>query len=356
MITNRSKSVPMQANNPTGGSAEGGSFSYFVAPISQKKIALKSVTITEVYEYIVTDFFKRVTDRVRSGKGLKRKDLAYVTPSGCFTYRDKDHLLSYSGIIVIDLDNCDTSLKPLLAADPLLRPALIFTSPSNTGLKLLICVNGSAQENHLNCYNAICRYLFDTYNLYVDTSGSDIPRACFLCYDPEAIYNPVGSIESETLLSLLPPAALAAAAAPHQHISTSPHQHINASSRNLPPAPSSCNSSSIRSIRYEEKPSSRLNKMSEIHAMAVSALERTGWKFNGDLITRPGKELREGCSAIYNLYEKEGVWILTCFSSNAQPFKSHRGYSDVQILCLLDYNDDWTACISDLASQYLEPV
>lgn len=333
-------------------------FSYFVAPISNK-IALKDMTLPEVYELIVTDFFKRVTDKVRSGKGTKSKDLAYITPCGTFKQRKIEHLLSYSGIQVIDLDNCDITLKSRLAADPVLRPALIFISPSFTGLKLLIRVDGATQENHLNYYMAICRYLLNTYGLVVDKSGSDIPRACFLCYDPDAYYNPDGFVTSEALIRLLPPPETLKPCNPEtSRVAPSPIRNSSfvirnsPSARNLPPAPPSASTG--------DKPSDKLNRLPEIHNLAVSALERNGWQLQGDLKselwTRPNKEVKKGCSAIYNVWDKEGIWIMTVFSSNAFPFKAHKGYTDVQILCLLNYNDDWTTAIADLASRFLEPV
>lgn len=38
--------------------------------------------------------------------------------------------------------------------------------------------------------NAIANYIKEVYKLEVDKSGKDIPRACFLPFDPEAYINP----------------------------------------------------------------------------------------------------------------------------------------------------------------------
>jgi hypothetical protein len=86
-------------------------------------------------------------------------------------------------------------------------------------------------------------------------------------------------------------------------------------------------------------------------------MERSGWKQKSEeLRTRPDKDVKDGCSAIWNVWEQEGLWIFTCFTSNGFPFKAHKGCADTGIICLLDYNDDWTAFITDYASRYLELV
>jgi chaperonin GroEL (HSP60 family) len=91
-----------------------------------------------------------------------------------------------------------------------------------------------------------------------------------------------------------------------------------------------------------------------VHDLAENALRRHGWKQKGELWTRPGKELRQGCSSIYNLYGPEGVYIMTNFSSNASPFVQNKSYSDCQIISELEYHGNFKKCISELANRFLD--
>jgi len=318
----------------------------------------KGVTATEPFEehslefiYLLIKSFKlkEITQKIREGKADKTKVLPSVTFSGTFIKRCISGLKDWSSLIVMDLDKLDfpETLKDRIARDTFLNPALMFISPRGKGLKIVVRIEDGVKKNHVRYFQAIAHYLKGAYGLKADASGSDWSRLCFLCYDADVYYNPDGFVTSEALLKLLPkPAATATATA------TAPNSYYW-----LTPI---FDSSSIRAIRNDDKPSDRLNKMPQIHDLAVSALERSGWKPKGDLKgelwIRPGKELREGHSAKYNIWGQAGIWFFTCFSNNAFPFKENKGYTDVQIICLLNFSDDWTACISELASRYLEPV
>ncbi len=297
-------------------------FSYFKAPI-KNTTPLKNISLSKVHELIISDRWKDVTEDVRMGIRLKDKDLSYCTFSCTCSKRDSEHVTGYSGFFCADGDHCDIGLKDTVAGDSFLNPAMIFISPSGTGLKILIKINKATIENHLNYFNAISHYLDDTYQLKIDQACKDVVRACFLCHDPEAFYS-TGSIDSENLLSILP------------DISATP-----ATFEQLPD-------------NYH-KPSEELNRLPMIHSRAISALKYFGWQQQGENWTRPGKDPKDGISAKFNRDPKDGLYKFTNFSSNGEPF-GDKGYTDVGVICLLEYKDDFKACISELKAEYLTPT
>jgi hypothetical protein len=316
-------------------------FSYFVAPINNV-FALRDMDLATVYKIVATDFLKIKTDQVHHGLASKSRVLPYITPSGSFKRRNICDLKSYSGIICIDLDNCNIAVKSTLAADTFLNPALIFVSPSGNGIKLFIQINNARQEDHVAHFNVIAHYLSETYQLTVDQSGKDIPRACFLCHDPEAYFSR-GSIDSQPLLATLPPAQAEAAI---QNSSASPLNNSSLITQNLK-SPSSV----VRST-LEIRPSDLLNQLSAVHARAVAALRSGGWSLNGERWTRPGRTLKDGSSAIFNYFDKENLYIFTNFSTNGTPFEV-KGYSDVGVICTLEFGGNFDNCIHTLAREYL---
>jgi hypothetical protein len=309
--------------------------SYFTAPISNVK-SLKAISTRELHGLISSDFLKKWDDLVKVGKASKARVLPYVTWSAICSRRHLNYLQLYTGFICIDLDKVNIVLKALLASDTFLNPVMIFISPSGNGLKLILHVNGATRENHLAHFNAICHYLYVTYGIEADRSGSDICRACFLARDPKCYFNEEGSIDSESLLEILPGDVACNVSTPTgtAKLLVSKDPHISNS---------------------EARPSDELNRHVLVHARAEQALYHEGWQWdprNPDLLTRPGKNLKEGCSAKYNINPADGLWYLTCFSSNGGKIK-RKGYTDVQLICELEYNGNWQQTITELAQQYL---
>jgi hypothetical protein len=308
--------------------------SYFNSPI--KNITpITNISLAKVCESIKSDKLKQLTENVRNGSATKNNDLPYVTPSGTFNSRKNSELQNYSGIICIDLDSLKdrfiNSLRDTLAGDCFLNPCLIFISPSNNGLKVFINIINGTAETHLQHFTAIEKYLFDTYQLKADQSCKDVSRACFLCHDPD-VYFSNGFVESTTLLSIMP-----------QQDENEADQQEEAHQQPLEHA-------IIPEIH--QRPSDELNRMPQIHSRAISALKSNGWQQSGEEWTRPGKDPKNGISAKFNNDPKDGLWKFTCFSSNAFPFAA-KGYTDVGIICLLEFRDDWKTCIGELATEYL---
>lgn len=309
-------------------------FSLFNGPVTST-VPVRDVLLPDVYQTITSGDLQEVTDQVRANVLVKTEVLPFVTFSGKFEKRRISDLIAYTGFLCLDLDDCDLSLKSKVAEDKFLNPVLVFTSPRGRGLKVVVKVENAALTSHFDHFNALSFYLLETYNLAVDKSGSDVSRCCFLCQDNKAIYNPNGFVTSDKLLSYYPPDRTMPANVSHTGVPVF--------------GPSSTTSG--------ERPSDLLHRIPAVHEKAVSALRSAGWHMHPDGIhfTRPGKNPREGFSAVFNLHPTENVWIFTNFSSNAAPF-FRKGYTDCSILALLEYGNDFTRCIKELSQQYLSPM
>ena len=171
-------------------------FSFFNRPI-RNTFPARSVTFQDVYEYITGDAAKERTLALRSltdkdqADDYKAANFDYVTFGGTFTKRANADLLVPSGHICLDLDdvpNIRVIFEQLLLDDEF-ETALLFTSPSGTGLKWVVPI-GTENFKYEDVFTAISRYLKATYGLIADKKCKDISRACFLPYDPDAYVNP----------------------------------------------------------------------------------------------------------------------------------------------------------------------
>lgn len=136
-------------------------------------------------------FIKKIrSDIPKEEKDEIKKSLTAVTWSGTFKKRKANELIEYSGLICIDIDKLEplahALLKDKLKTDP--YTYFLFTSPSGTGLKIIIRVKGGP-EMYLQNFLAIEKYFKTKYDIQVDKSGKDICRLCFLSNDPESYHN-----------------------------------------------------------------------------------------------------------------------------------------------------------------------
>lgn len=100
--------------------------------------------------------------------------------------------------MVIDLDHLadkqvdPTTLRQRLVADP--RVEMLFMSPSGDGLKVLIRLKEPCRDSGLFSifYKSFLHSFAAHYEIdqVVDTRTSDVTRACFFSFDPDAYYNP----------------------------------------------------------------------------------------------------------------------------------------------------------------------
>ena len=311
-----------------------------------------------------------ITARVRSGTLKKCLALPFISVSGVFKRRAIEHVITYSGIVSIDLDDVNINLKTKLFEDPVLRPQLIFVSPSQTGLKLFIKVKNASAEYHNHYFNAISVYLINKYQLKPDSSCRDISRACFLCHDPHALYSELGSVDSDTLLEMIPPAPCMDE---QMYITYNPLNYSSLKKFNLPVATTNrkgdanvfknenakgdainCVSTVVAAYRdFHRKNcmfyfSDKLNGCPQVHAHAISILKQNGWQENDKYWTRPGKNPGKGHSAVFSYFEPYGIYLFTNFSNNAPAFSPNKSYSDCMVIAILAYNSDYNKCIGEL--------
>lgn len=187
----------LQSHSPSLGGAVDASFSFFRAPISNTK-PHKSLSLLDAYNYIVSDYAKERTEKLRSfgdtkiARTFKAANLDYCTFSGIFSSRSNKALMQHSGLLCVDFDHLkdiQTLFKSLLN-DEYFDTQLLFRSPSGDGLKWIIPIDAT-QATHGNYFAAVANYVQQTYGIEADKSGRDISRACFLPHDRQAFINPL---------------------------------------------------------------------------------------------------------------------------------------------------------------------
>ena len=173
-------------------------FSFFSKPITNKK-PQRIVNLLQVYQAIRSHYYENVVRLLRSivGKEEQRKfkaqNLDYITPSGVFSYGNDESLISHSGILCMDLDDIENveELKQKLIDDIHFDTLLLFVSPCGHGLKWFIAIDLDVC-NHKIWFTSVRNYLMATYGLtekQVDKSCSNVSKACYMSYDPDAFLN-----------------------------------------------------------------------------------------------------------------------------------------------------------------------
>ena len=200
-----------QTQSPSIGGVGEAYFSFFKAPV-RNTIPHKSISLLDAYNYIVGDYAKQRTEKLRGikepkqARQFKASTFDYCTFSGMFQTRNDKALISHSGLLCIDFDhlqNVDLLRKQLLQ-DEYFETQLLFVSPSGDGIKWIISISPPVGEptvlsdseklggfSHSNYFAAVANYILQTYGVEVDKSGRDISRACFLPHDPQAFINPL---------------------------------------------------------------------------------------------------------------------------------------------------------------------
>ena len=194
---------PLVEETTFGVSQLGGCFfSFFKAPV-RNTIPHKSICLLDAYNYIVGDYAKQRTEKLRGikepkqARQYKASTFDYCTFSGMFQTRNDKALISHSGLLCIDFDHLQSVdlLRKQLLQDEYFETQLLFVSPSGDGIKWIISISPPMGDlggfSHSNYFAAVANYILQTYGVEVDKSGRDISRACFLPYDPMAYINPL---------------------------------------------------------------------------------------------------------------------------------------------------------------------
>lgn len=129
---------------------------------------------------------------------LKRELPYFVCASFSPPYRRTENF-AYTEYFVIDLDHLSQhgyepgDLKKRISKDS--RVHLIFTSPSEDGLKIIFKLSERCYDAGIYSifYKAFCNHLAAEYNIsdIIDFATHDVCRACFISFDADAYYNPL---------------------------------------------------------------------------------------------------------------------------------------------------------------------
>lgn len=143
--------------------------------------------------------------KTKTGKSDLKKHLPAVTFSGTFELKPAyvkrkgkyelvskrdDHLLNYSGLIIIDIDNISSKevarIKKQCKDDLYLYAC--FLSPSE-GLKMLYEVDVPEKYHRSASFEQVREYVESFYGCEVDKSGKNVSRLCYISYDQDMYVN-----------------------------------------------------------------------------------------------------------------------------------------------------------------------
>ncbi|MFZ4680515.1 MAG: VapE domain-containing protein [Flavobacterium sp.] len=163
-----------------------------------KSITQKNNTLISISETLKTiqsdkDLFEHIekirTEKDKDKKDKLKKSLPAITPSATFGEQRKlECIESYTGIICLDFDKIQdlTRKKAKLCEDKFCMA--VFISPSGNGLKCFVKVEGD-NKAHLENFNTLKDYFYNTYHIEADKSCSDITRLMYLSYDKDLYQN-----------------------------------------------------------------------------------------------------------------------------------------------------------------------
>lgn len=121
----------------------------------------------------------------------------YIPKIGKHLYKSRydDHIIEYTGIVVIDIDIKDQKIlsrvREMMQEDPYVYS--FFKSPSG-GLKVLYIVDSPPGFHKEYAYDQIKQWVEDNYDIEVDRSGKNLSRLCYVSYDPDLYINSYASV------------------------------------------------------------------------------------------------------------------------------------------------------------------
>ena len=139
---------------------------------------------------IKTGYWQDQIIKVRAAKTKEEKakyksTLPSITTSGTFSYRKADNLIDHSGLLCIDIDDCDANeIKSLICADEYLYCA--FTSAGGKGVAAIYKIN---PQRHIDAFFGLSRYLLKKYGIVIDQSCKDVSRLRAASWDPDIYIN-----------------------------------------------------------------------------------------------------------------------------------------------------------------------
>jgi hypothetical protein len=127
--------------------------------------------------------------KIKEAKVLKKK-LPGFTPYGIFPNgRRADLLQIYNPVICLDFDKVKEALPELRkTVDALPTTYASFISPSGNGLKVFV-ITTATKHQHFQSFSQVANEYEKQTGIKSDRSVKDIPRLCFLSYDPNVYLN-----------------------------------------------------------------------------------------------------------------------------------------------------------------------
>lgn len=181
---------------------------YFGTTIKESHLErLQPVTAGAVFQ-ILTDPGSALADqtaRIRrlraldvQAYGAAKQGLPFVTGSAFTDGLRQKTYFERANYAVVDLDACfRTALERQRLGERIRQmcpPELLFTSPSGQGLKLFYRLEPPCFDagQYTLFYRKFASHLAEHLQLngIVDLRTCDVSRACFLCHDPEAVFDP----------------------------------------------------------------------------------------------------------------------------------------------------------------------
>ena len=164
----------------------------------------ESQDIVWAYDFIRSERPKFATDKLRSMVGtatkeeisdFKKLSFQVATFNGIFSYRKASDLVERSPYIIIDIDDLTSTeearrVQRQIMDDHHVKAVLSFVSPKGRGVKgVLLLPEWCRDKDFKTQFQLIQQYIAFEHSINIDSSGSDVCRACFLPHDPECMIN-----------------------------------------------------------------------------------------------------------------------------------------------------------------------
>jgi len=148
---------------------------------------IKDGTYKKQVEFVRTTLAEKGMDATNEEYKKLKKKLPAVLFSGEFSKRNAVSLVQHSGILCVDIDAADNEAvlqraetRSLIEKDQ--HTLAVFTSPSGTGLKVLVRIPTSCP--HIDAFDAARDYFKTKFGLKIDEACKEVNRICFTSYDP----------------------------------------------------------------------------------------------------------------------------------------------------------------------------
>jgi len=302
-------------------------FSQFQTVFSNDDLPSET-TIQQVWDDITRGKYYKLVEQIRgerdkSKRSELKKRLPAITPQSLFStpHRTKTAPHTPRPYICVDVDDLTTedaeSLRTRMGHDP--HCNLSFLSPSGQGVKAVFSVsNGHADS--LDIFYTAQKYVEEVFGVQIDAKCKGADRACFLSWDPGAIYRDVATPLTVTTR----------------------------------PEPKPVRPTNLYATAYDgdggETPLDDYSKRATQETIE-GLLSSAGWTpCSHDRLkwTRPGKS--SGTSGVINPPDaRMDVWSFYSHSSSVD-FDTDKAYTAGALFAVLQFGGDYSAAAKDLSA------